>query len=35
MTPYILLGVLAVGMGLSTWLVLRWERQDRKRKKTH
>lgn len=28
MTPYIVMVVIAVGMGLSAWLVLRWERKD-------
>ncbi len=33
MTPYIVMAVIAVGMGLSAWLVLRWEHQDRERKR--
>jgi hypothetical protein len=32
MTPYIVMAIIAVGMGISAWLVLRWERQDRKKK---
>lgn len=34
MTAYIVMAVIAVGMGLSAWLVLHWERKDRKRKGT-
>lgn len=31
MTPYIILGLIAIGMGISVGLVLYWERQDDKR----
>jgi Flp pilus assembly protein TadB len=33
MMPYIVMGVILVGMCLSAWLVLRWERQDRAKRK--
>ncbi len=33
MTPYIVMALIAVGMALSAWVVLRWERQDRERRK--
>lgn len=33
MSPYVLTAVIAVGMALSEWLVLRRERQDRERRK--
>ena len=29
MTPYIVMAIIVVGMGLSLWLVLHWERKDR------
>lgn len=33
MTPSFVMAVIAVGMGLSAWLVLRWERKDRNQRK--
>ncbi len=32
MTPYIVMGIIVVGMGLSLWMVFHWEKQDRKRR---
>ena len=29
MMPYIVMGVILVGMGLTAWLVLHWDHQDR------
>lgn len=28
MTPYIILGIIAVGMGLAGWLALRWDHEN-------
>ena len=33
MTPYIVMGVIVVGMGGLLWLTLHWERQDRQNRK--
>ena len=30
MMPYIIMAVILVGMCLSGWLVLQWDRQDRR-----
>ena len=28
MTPYIVMGIIAVGAALTLWLVLHWDKQD-------
>ena len=33
MTPYIIMGIIIVGAGLSLWLALYWDRQDRQDRK--
>jgi hypothetical protein len=33
MTPYIVMGIIAVGAVLSLWLVLHWDRQDHEDRK--
>ena len=33
MTPYIIMAIIVVGMGFNAWLVLRWEDQDRARRR--
>jgi len=33
MTPYIVMGIIVIGAGLSLWLTLHWDRQDHKDRK--
>jgi len=28
MTPYIVMGIIVIGAGLTLWLVLHWDKQD-------
>lgn len=35
MTPYIVMGIIVIGAGLSLWLTFHWDHQDRQDRQDH